>query len=98
MGDYNIDYLNEREQKCPNTVTLPYGLRILNTVIPTRVKDNSETLIDYIITDLNNSENFSNIICETPLRTLKNQLIICNDHHNECQNQKTHKSNNQRII
>ena len=51
MRDYNIDYLNEREQNCQ-----PYGLKILNTNIPTRVKDDSKTLFDYIITDLNPSE------------------------------------------
>ena len=77
MGQYNIDYLDEREHKCLDKVILPYVLRILNTNIPTRVKDNSKTLIDYIVTDLNNSENSSKIISDTPLRTLKkNQLII----------------------
>ena len=71
MTDYNIDYLNECEQNCLGTVILPYGLRTLNTNVPTRVKENSKTLIDYIITDLHNSENFTNIISDTPLRTLK---------------------------
>ena len=75
MGDYNVDYLNEREQNCLDTVILPYGLRIQNTNIPTRVKDDSKTLIDYIIIDLNNSEKFSNIISDTPLRTQKNKLV-----------------------
>ena len=76
MGDYNTDYLNEREQISLGTVILPYGLRILNTNIPTRVKDNSKTLIDYRITDLNNSENFTDVIFDTPLRTLENKTII----------------------
>ena len=75
MGDYNIDYLNEREQNCLDTVILPYGLRILNTNIPTRVEDDSKTSIDYIITDLNNSEKFSTFISDTPLRTRKNKPI-----------------------
>ena len=75
LKNYNIDYLKEREQKCLDTVTQPHGLRILNTNIPTRVKDSSKTLIDYIKTDLNNFENFTNIISDTPLRTLKNKPV-----------------------
>ena len=75
MGDYNIDYLNEGEQNFLDSVILPYGLWILNTNIPNRDEDYSNTLIDYIITDLNNSESFSNIISDTPLRTKKKQLI-----------------------
>ena len=71
MGDYSIDYLKEREQNCLGSVILPYGLRILNTNTPNRDKDYSNTLIDYTITDLNNSESFSNIISDTPLRTQK---------------------------
>ena len=71
IGDYHIDFLNEREKICLHTVNLPYNLRILNTNIPIRVKDDSKTLIGYILTDLNNSENFSIIVSDTPLRTLK---------------------------
>ena len=75
MGDYNLDSLKEREKNSLGTVILPYGLRILTTNIPTRVKDDSKTLIDYIITDLNNSEKFSGIISDKPLKTQKNKPV-----------------------
>ena len=75
MGDYNIDYLNVKEKECLETILLPYGLQIVNTERPTRVKGNSQSIIDFIITDLSNSKCFEAIMSDTPLRTLKNAGI-----------------------
>ena len=69
LGDYNIDYLNERERQDLETVILPYGLRINNTDEPTRVRGNSKSLIDYIITDHLQAETFRAHVSDTPLRT-----------------------------
>ena len=70
----NTDHSNKKEL----LIDVSYnhnGLRTLNTNIPTRVKDDFQTLIDYIMTHLNNSEKFSNIISDTPLGTQKNKPI-----------------------
>ena len=75
MGDYNINYLNPTEKQSLDTITVPYGFRILNTSSPTRIQNNSKSLIDYIITDLQSNENFETMVCDTPLRTRKNTDI-----------------------
>ena len=75
IGDYNIDYLNEKERKSLDTITIPYGLRITNTVFPTRVQGNSMSLIDYIITDLPQVEKFQIVFSDTLLRTLHGKEI-----------------------
>ena len=54
---------------------MPYGLRILNTNIPTGVKDGSKILIDNAITVFENSENFRNIIPDKHLRTINKTPI-----------------------
>ena len=72
MGDYNIDYPNPKEKKCLETILLPYGLQIMNTEQPTWVKGNSQSKIDFIITDLPISKCSETIASDTPLRTLKN--------------------------
>ena len=51
MGDYNINYLNPTEKQCLDTITVPYGFRMLNRSSPTRIQNNSKSLIDYIIID-----------------------------------------------
>ena len=75
MGDYNVDYLNLKEKECLETILLPYGLQIMNTDQPTRVKENSQSIIDFIITDLPNSKCFETIVSDAPLRTLQNAEI-----------------------
>ena len=75
MGDYNIDYLNPKEKEFLETILLPLGRQIMNTEQPTRVKGNSQSLIDFIITDLPKSKCFETIVSDTPLRTLKNAEI-----------------------
>ena len=48
MGDYNINYLNNKERNYIDTVLIPYDLKVVNTE-PTRGRN----LIDYIITEGN---------------------------------------------
>ena len=62
MGDYNIDYLNLKEKENLEAILLPYGLQIMNTEQPTRVKGNSQSLFDFIITNLPNSKCFETIV------------------------------------
>ena len=52
MGDYNRAYLNNKDKQNLDTITVPYGLNIVNKEIPTRVRGKSKSLLDYIITDL----------------------------------------------
>ena len=58
MGEYNINYLNRKERNCLDTILTPYDLHVLNRTEPTRSKRASESLIDYIITDLPNANVF----------------------------------------
>ena len=62
MGDYNINYLNQKEHNCLDTILTPYDLHVLNRTEPTRVKGASKSLIDYIITDLPNANVFETFI------------------------------------
>ena len=64
-----MDYLNKREKKDLETVILPYGFKINNTDEPTRVRGNSNSLIDYIITDQFQAETFRAHVSNTTLRT-----------------------------
>ena len=71
MGDYNIEYPNPKEKECLETILFLYGLQIMNTEQPTRVKGNSQSLIDFINTDLPKSTCFETIVSDTVLKTLK---------------------------
>ena len=51
-GDYNLDYLCKKEKQSLDTIMIPYGLEITNKNIPTRKSGNCKSLLDYIITDL----------------------------------------------
>ena len=73
MGDFNIDYLNNKENL--DTITVPYGLNIVNTEIPTRVRGKSKSLLDYIVTDLPGSVNFESYVSDTPLRNLNGEHV-----------------------
>ena len=52
MGDYILDYLNEKEEQNLDTIMIPYGLKSTNENIPARISGNCKFLLDYIITDL----------------------------------------------
>ena len=43
MGDYNIDYLNNKEQNNTDIVLIPYDLKLVNTQ-PTRGDKTSSTI------------------------------------------------------
>ena len=75
MGDYNVDYLNNKEKQYLDTITVPYGLNIVNTEIPTRVRGKSKSLLDYIFTDLPGSVNFESYVSDTPLRNLDGEHV-----------------------
>ena len=72
MGDYNLDYLNKKEKQSLDTIMIPYGLKITNENIPTRISGNCKSLLDYIITDL--PEYKRTYISDTPLRTIKGKM------------------------
>ena len=75
LGDYNIDYLNDNERECLDSVMIPYGFEILNTAIPTRLRGNSQSPIDYILTDHSKAEHFVPLISDNLFRTTKNKEI-----------------------
>ena len=50
-GDYNINYLNNKEKQKLDTIILPYDLHLLNSRTATRHQNGSCSLLDYIITD-----------------------------------------------
>ena len=75
MGDYNYNHLNTREKQDLETVIFPYGLIVINTDQPSRIKGTSKTLIDYIITDHSTAAFFTAIVSETPLPTIGKKPI-----------------------
>ena len=55
--------------------SVPYGFEISNIAIPTRIRGNSQSLIDYILTDHSKSETFVTFISDTSFKTTKNEEI-----------------------
>ena len=51
IGDYNINYLNNKEKQKLDTIILPYDLHLMNSRTGTRHQNGSCRLLDYIITD-----------------------------------------------
>ena len=72
MEDYNLDYLIKKEKQSLDTIVIPYGLKITNENIPTKISGNCNSLLDYIITDL--PEHKRTCISDTPLRTIKEKM------------------------
>ena len=75
MGDFNIGYLNNQEKQYLDTITVPYGLNIVNTEIPTRVRGKSKSFLDYIINDLPGSVDFESYVSDIPLRNLNGEHV-----------------------
>ena len=75
MGDYNINYLNQREREDLETVTLPYGVAAINNDQPTRISNKSGSLMNHIITDHYNFHSFSSFVSDTPFRTSTNKAM-----------------------
>ena len=46
MGDYNIDYLIEKERQYLETILRPYGLEVINRDEATHIQGKSMSLID----------------------------------------------------
>ena len=51
IGDYNINYLNNKEKQKLDTIILPYDLQLMNSRTATRHQNGCCSLLDYIITD-----------------------------------------------
>ena len=78
MGDFNINYLDEKEKQSLETVFLPYDLDPANKTTPTHLQHNSGTLIDYIFTD-RSLECSKIVIFETPIKSKHlATVLICN--------------------
>ena len=69
MGNYNINDLNRKELNCLDTTLTPYDLHVLNRTEPTKTKGASESLIDYIVTDLPKANVFETYFSDTLLRS-----------------------------
>lgn len=74
MGDYNINYLNEDEKEKLDACLIPYGLDVINKKVPTRITENTKTLIDYIISE--NETTAKYIIADTEFKT-DHLLSVC---------------------
>ena len=78
MGDFNINYLKETEKTNLSTVLNPYGLKVCNTFLHTRITENVSSIIDYIVTDTSFTDSF---VCDTIVKSDRlAQLVIshCN--------------------
>ena len=53
MGDYNINYFENKEKQSLEAILLPYDQNVTNKHQATRFKDESNSLIDYNIIDGN---------------------------------------------
>ena len=78
MGDFNINYLEEKENNHLKRFFLPYDLAPANKTTPTHIQHNSGTLIDYIFTD-RSLECLKTVIFETPIKSKHlATVLICN--------------------
>ena len=68
MGDYNIIYLENKEKQNLETIIQPYDLNVTNKHQATRIKDESNSLIDYIIIDGNEPLLYKEIF-DSPIQT-----------------------------
>ena len=66
MRDFNIIYFKESEKNILSTVLNPYGLKVCNTFLPTRITENGSSIIDYIITDTSFTDSF---VCDTIVKS-----------------------------
>ena len=91
MGDFNVYYLTPREQQKLDTLLFLYGLTLIITKEPTRVKGQLRSLIGYLIKDHHfDCDSFTSFVSDSPRRTSKNEPIdqlatsgvsnIVNDH------------------
>lgn len=74
MGDYNINYLNGEERDKLDNCLMPYGLDVLNKKVATRISVSTKTLLDYIISDSSNTEEY--LVSDTEFKT-DHLLSVC---------------------
>ena len=75
MGDYNINYLNQKEREDLESVILPSGLAAINNDQPIRISNKSGSLMNHIITDHYNFHSFSSFVYDTLFRTSTKRAI-----------------------
>ena len=68
MGDYHINYLENKEKQNLETIIQPYDVNVTNKHQATRIKDGSNSLIDYIFID-GNEPLFNSKIFDPPIQT-----------------------------
>ena len=61
MGEYNINYLENKEKQNLETIIQPYDLNGTNRHQATRITDESNSLIDYIVFNANEPYLYSRI-------------------------------------
>ena len=66
MGNFNINYLKESERTNLSTALNPYGLKVCNTFLPTRITENGSSIIDYIVTDTSFTDS---LVCDTIVKS-----------------------------
>ena len=67
MGDYNLDYINEKVKQNLDTVMGTQEMNVTNNDTPTRLSGNCKYLLCYVITDLLKFKR--TYISDTTLRT-----------------------------
>ena len=67
-GDYNINYLENKEKQNLETIIHPYDLNVTNKQQLTRIKDESNSSIDYIKIDGNEPLLYSEVFA-SPIQT-----------------------------
>ena len=75
LGDCNIDYLNNNERECLDSIMVTCGLEKLNSAIPTRISGISQRLIDCISTDHSETDYFVTFISNSLFKATKNKEL-----------------------
>ena len=68
MRYFNINYLENKEKQNLEAIIQPYDLNVTNKRHSTRIKDESNSLFDYIIIDGNDPLHYSEIV-DSPIQT-----------------------------
>ena len=89
IGDYNINYLENKEKQNLETIIQPYDLNVTNKHQATRIKDESNSFIDYIIIDGNEPLRYSEIFLTDTNRSFCSIEYSCHKTYLVQSNQKT---------
>ena len=74
MGDFNMNYLNNREKRKIQDTFAPYSLSVANKSIPTRYNKAGGSLIDFIISEKKVIK--KTLICDAPFATDHNITLL----------------------